>query len=42
MPDQPALTPEFALGYRQLMLDGLGREVEITKRVIAAIPDPKQ
>ena len=41
MPDQPALTPEFALGYRQLMLDGLGREVEITKRVIASIPDDK-
>jgi len=36
-----APTPEFALGYRQLMLDGLGRELEITKKVIAAIPDSK-
>jgi uncharacterized damage-inducible protein DinB len=32
---------EFALGYRQMMLDGLGRELEITKNVIAAIPDDK-
>jgi uncharacterized damage-inducible protein DinB len=30
---------EFALGYRQMMLDGLGRELEITKNVIAAIPE---
>jgi uncharacterized damage-inducible protein DinB len=37
----PAPTPEFALGYRAMMLDGLGRELEITKRVIAAIPDSK-
>ncbi len=41
MTDQQAPTPEFALGYRQLMLDGLGRELEITKKVIAAIPDSK-
>src|SRR5208282_5308127 len=41
MPDPQAPTPEFALGYRQLMLDGLGRELEITKNVIAAIPDSK-
>ena len=41
MPDPQAPTPEFALGYRQLMLDGLGRELEITKKVIAAIPDSK-
>jgi uncharacterized damage-inducible protein DinB len=33
------LTPEFALGYRALMLDGVAREAEITKKVIAAIPD---
>jgi uncharacterized damage-inducible protein DinB len=36
-----APTPEFALGYRALMLDGLGREMETTKRVIAAVPDDK-
>jgi len=35
------LTPEFALGYRAMMLDGFQREAECTKRVIAAIPDAK-
>jgi uncharacterized damage-inducible protein DinB len=35
------MTPEFALGYRQLMLDGVARELEITKKVLAAIPDDK-
>ena len=35
------LTPEFALGYRAMMLDGIVREAEITKKVIAAIPDAK-
>jgi len=35
------LTPEFALGYRAMMLDGIGREVEITKKVLAAVPDEK-
>jgi uncharacterized damage-inducible protein DinB len=35
------LTPEFALGYRGLMLDGIQREAECTKKVIAAIPDAK-
>lgn len=34
-------TPEFALGYRQLMLESLAGELELTKRVIAAIPDAK-
>lgn len=37
-----ALTPDFALGYRAMMLDGLAREVETTKRVLAAIPDGKK
>jgi uncharacterized damage-inducible protein DinB len=41
MPDQPTPTPEFALAYRAMMLDGLGRELEITKKLIAAIPDDK-
>ena len=36
---QQGLTPEFALGYRAMMLDGIVREAEVTKRVIAAIPD---
>jgi uncharacterized damage-inducible protein DinB len=35
------VTPDFVLGYRAMMLDGIAREVEITKRVIAAVPDAK-
>jgi uncharacterized damage-inducible protein DinB len=35
------LTPEFILGYRAMMLDGLTREAEVTKKVIAAVPDAK-
>jgi uncharacterized damage-inducible protein DinB len=37
-----APTPDFALGYRAMMLDGLAREVETTKRVLAAVPDDKK
>ena len=37
-----APTPEFALGYRAMMLDGLAREVEITKKVLAAVPEGKR
>ena len=35
------MTPEFVLGYRAMMLDGIARETEITKKVIAAVPDAK-
>ena len=35
------LTPEFALGYRAMMLDGVLREAEVTGKVIAAVPDEK-
>jgi len=35
------LTPEFALGYRAMMIDGLKREAATTKKVIAAIPEDK-
>ena len=35
------LTPEFAAGYRAIMLDGITREAECTKKVIAAVPDAK-
>jgi len=35
------LTPEFALGYRAMMLDGVLREAEITKKVIAAVTDAR-
>lgn len=41
MSEQPNISPEFALGYRAMMLDGVLRELEATKRVIAAIPDDK-
>jgi hypothetical protein len=39
---QPALSPEFAVGMRDSLLQGLGRELEITKKVIAAIPEDKR
>jgi hypothetical protein len=35
------LTPEFAAGFRQVMLDGLMRELETTKKVLKAVPDAK-
>jgi len=38
----PAPTPEFVLGYRAMMLDGLALEVEITRRVLAAVPEGKR
>ena len=38
---QQALTPEMAAGFRQVMLDGVTRELETTKKVLAAIPDSK-
>jgi len=34
-----AATPEFALAYRDTMLDGFANEVETTKKVISCIPD---
>ena len=37
-----APTPEFVLGYRAMMMDGFGREVEITKKVLGAIPEEKK
>jgi uncharacterized damage-inducible protein DinB len=39
MSQQP--TAEFVLGFRAVMLDGFKNEVEITKKVIAAVPDAK-
>lgn len=35
----PAPTPEFAVMYCQMMLDGLANEAETTKRVLAAVPE---
>lgn len=37
-----APTPDFALTYRAMMLDGLAREVATTKRVLAAVPEGKR
>jgi uncharacterized damage-inducible protein DinB len=34
-------TPDFVLAYRAMMLDGLANELEITKKVITAVPDAK-
>lgn len=36
-----APTPEFAVAYCHMMLDGIAREVETTKRVLSAVPDEK-
>src|ERR1700693_1214878 len=36
---EQGLTPDFAQGYRAMTLDGVLREAEITKKVIAAVPD---
>jgi uncharacterized damage-inducible protein DinB len=38
---QQALTPEMAANSCEVMLDGVIRELEITKKVLAAIPDAK-
>jgi uncharacterized damage-inducible protein DinB len=39
MSQQP--TPEFVLGLRAYLLEGFKNEAEITKKVIAAVPDAK-
>jgi hypothetical protein len=36
---QPRLTPDFALAQRELMLQGLEREMETTKEVLSAVPN---
>jgi uncharacterized damage-inducible protein DinB len=36
---EQGLTAEFARGYCAMTLDGIMREAEITKKVIAAVPD---
>ena len=38
---EQGLTPEFAAGLCYMMLDGVSREMETTKKVLAAIPDDK-
>jgi uncharacterized damage-inducible protein DinB len=32
-------TPEFAVAYRDTMLDGFNNEVETTKKIVSCIPD---
>ena len=39
---RPQFTPEFALGLREMMLQGLTNELPITKKVLAAIPEDKR
>jgi uncharacterized damage-inducible protein DinB len=39
---QPGITPEFAAAYREIMCEGLLNEFEITKKVLAAIPDARR
>ena len=39
---QPALTQDFAVAQRELMLKGLEREMETTKKILAAVPDSKR
>ena len=39
---QPALTPDFAVAQRELMLKGLEREMETTKKILSAVPDSKR
>jgi len=37
-----APTPEFAVAYRDTMLDGFNNEVETTKKIVSCIPDNKR
>ena len=39
---QAGPSPEFAKAYRDMMVQGLEREMETTKKVISAIPDAKR
>jgi uncharacterized damage-inducible protein DinB len=39
---QQGPSKEFAVAYRDMMLQGIGNEIQTTKKVIAAIPDNKK
>ena len=39
---EPCVTADFALGYREMMLQGLANEVQTTKKVLSAIPEGKK
>jgi uncharacterized damage-inducible protein DinB len=36
------MTPEFAAGYRQLLCESLSSEMQITNKVLAAVPESKK
>lgn len=39
---ETCVTADFALGYREMMLQGLANEVQTTKKVLSAIPENKK
>jgi|SRR5579862_1701452 len=39
---QQTPSPEFAIQYRDMMLQGLAKEMQTTRKVIAAIPDEQR
>lgn len=39
---ETCVTADFALGYREMMLQGLANEVQTTKKVLSAIPEDKK
>ena len=39
---EQALTTDFVMTYREMMLQSLANEVQITKKVLAAVPGEKQ
>src|ERR1700693_353951 len=39
---EQGVTTDFALGYRDMMLQSLANEVKITKKVLSAIPEDKR
>lgn len=39
---ESGVTADFALGYREMMLQGLAGEIQTTKRVLSAIPEGKK
>lgn len=39
METKPAISPDFAATYRDMFLQSLAKEMQITKKVIAAVPE---
>ena len=39
---ESCVTADFALGYREMMLQGLANEVQTTKKVLSAILEGKK